>query len=72
MPEEYCRDRSGPLTRKRLQLTPLRRGVMRFSGVTVARPDPFGLFNALNKVELPQTALILHYLGPPQHHEDGR
>ena len=51
----------------RLQLTPLRRGVLRFSAVTLARPDPFGLFRALSKVPLPQKTLILpkRYPLPP-------
>jgi uncharacterized protein (DUF58 family) len=43
----------------RVQLEPLRRGVLRFGGVTVARPDPFGLFRGFVKVPLAQTALIL-------------
>jgi uncharacterized protein (DUF58 family) len=51
----------------RVELTPLRRGVLRFSGVTLARPDPLGLIRAFNKVPLPQTALILpkRYVLPP-------
>ena len=38
---------------------PLRRGVLRFTGVTLARPDPLGLFRALTTVPLPQSVLIL-------------
>lgn len=51
----------------RMQLEPLRRGVLRFGGVTVARPDPFGLFRGFIKVPLAQTALILprRYPVPP-------
>ena len=51
----------------RMQLEPLRRGVLRFDGVTVARPDPIGLFRAFVKVPLPQTAIILprRYSLPP-------
>jgi uncharacterized protein (DUF58 family) len=51
----------------RLELTPLRRGLLRLSGVTLARPDPFGFFHALNNIPLPQTTLILpkRYLLPP-------
>jgi uncharacterized protein (DUF58 family) len=41
------------------RLTPLRRGVLRFTGVTLARPDPLGLFRRLTAVALPQTVLIL-------------
>ena len=50
----------------RVELTPLRRGILRFTGVTLARPDPFGLFRALSTVPLPQTVLILpkRYLLP--------
>jgi len=43
----------------RVELTPLRRGILRFTGVTLARPDPLGLFRALATVLLPQTVLIL-------------
>ncbi|MGD0260263.1 MAG: DUF58 domain-containing protein [Verrucomicrobiota bacterium] len=43
----------------RVELTPLRRGVLRFTGVTLARPDPLGLVRALSTVPLPQTVLIL-------------
>jgi uncharacterized protein (DUF58 family) len=50
----------------RVALTPLRRGILRFTGVTLARPDPFGLFRALSTMRLPQTVLILpkRYLLP--------
>jgi len=50
-----------------LELTPLRRGLLRFASVTLARPDPLGFFYALNRVELPQTTLILpkRYPLPP-------
>jgi hypothetical protein len=48
-------------------LTPLRRGVLRFTGVTLARPDVFGLFRAFAKAPLPQTVFILpkRYSLPP-------
>jgi uncharacterized protein (DUF58 family) len=50
-----------------LELTPLRRGVIRFAGVTLARPDPFGLFRAFCKKPLPQSLLVLprRYPLPP-------
>ena len=32
-----------------VELTPLRRGVIRFLGLTLARPDPFGLFRAFGR-----------------------
>ncbi len=51
----------------RVELEPLRRGIMRFGGVTLARPDPFALFRAFVHVPLPQTAVILprRYVLPP-------
>jgi uncharacterized protein (DUF58 family) len=49
------------------EVMPLRRGLLRFEGVAIARPDPLGLCRALAKVPLPQTALILpkRYFLPP-------
>jgi uncharacterized protein (DUF58 family) len=41
------------------ELTPVRRGVLRLSGTTVACPDPFGLFRSLRKVPQPASILIL-------------
>jgi len=51
----------------RIELTPLRRGVLRFVGVTLARPDPLGLFRAFIKAPVPQSVLILpkRYFIPP-------
>lgn len=49
------------------ELTPLRRGVLRFDGVTLARPDPLGLFRSFVKTPAPQSVLILpkrYYLPP--------
>lgn len=48
-------------------LTPLRRGVLRLNGVTIARVDPLGLFRGFFKVPLPQSVLILpkRYPLPP-------
>jgi uncharacterized protein (DUF58 family) len=43
----------------KVELTPQRRGVLRFERVTLARPDPLGLFRAFLNVPLPQTTLIL-------------
>jgi uncharacterized protein (DUF58 family) len=43
----------------RVEVLPLRRGPLRFTGVTLARPDPFGLFRAFARVPLPETVLIL-------------
>ncbi len=51
----------------RLQLTPVRRGALRFKGVRLARPDPLGLLRAFTKMPMPQTTLILprRYRLPP-------
>jgi uncharacterized protein (DUF58 family) len=43
----------------RVELTPLRRGLLQLTGVTLARHDPLGLFRTLTTVRLPQTVLIL-------------
>ena len=50
-----------------VELTPLRRGVVHLDGVTLARPDPLGIFRALRKIPLPQSVLILpkRYFIPP-------
>jgi len=42
-----------------LELTPMRRGHLRFEGVTIARPDPLGLVQALKSVPLRQSLLVL-------------
>ena len=43
----------------RVEVFPLRRGILRFTGVTVARSDPFGLFRSFSKVSVAQNVLIL-------------
>lgn len=43
----------------RVEILPLRRGVLSFAGVTIARPDPLGLFRSFVKVPVPQKVLIL-------------
>lgn len=50
-----------------LQATPLRRGALRFAGVTLARPDPLGLFRSFIRVNAPQSVLVLpkRYFVPP-------
>ena len=50
---------AGQYTEVPVELTPLRRGLVRFDGVTLARPDPLGLFRALHRISLPQSMLIL-------------
>jgi hypothetical protein len=42
-----------------MELLPLRRGIVRFKGLTIARPDPLGLFRSFIRLEAPQTVLIL-------------
>jgi uncharacterized protein (DUF58 family) len=51
----------------RAELLPLHRGVLRFTGITLARPDPLGLFRSFVRAPAPQTVLILpkRYLLPP-------
>jgi uncharacterized protein (DUF58 family) len=57
----------GAETEVRVELTPLRRGILRFKGVTLARPDPVGLFRSFVKVSAKQNVLILpkRHLLPP-------
>jgi uncharacterized protein (DUF58 family) len=42
-----------------IEFTPLRRGLLRFAGLTVARADPLGLIHSFVRIPLPQTLLIL-------------
>ena len=51
----------------RLEMTPLRRGRLQFTGVTLARLDPFGLFRSLDVFPASQSLLILprRYAFPP-------
>jgi uncharacterized protein (DUF58 family) len=42
-----------------IELVPLRRGVLHFNSVTVARPDPFMLFRAFSTEKLPGSITIL-------------
>lgn len=42
-----------------IQITPSHRGVVRLTGITIARPDPLGFFHACKTVFLPQSVLIL-------------
>jgi uncharacterized protein (DUF58 family) len=64
----------------RLTLFPRRRGVLRFTGVTIARADPLELFRSFVKVAAPQKVLILPKRyplppialpGAPRHQEGG-
>lgn len=47
-----------------VELIPLYRGIVRFQGLTLARPDPLGLFHACQAIALPQSLLILPKLYP--------
>lgn len=51
----------------RLETVPLRRGRLVWTGVTVARPDPLGVFKACARVPCPQSVLVLprRYPLPP-------
>jgi uncharacterized protein (DUF58 family) len=51
----------------RVEILPLRRGILHFKSVTLARPDPFGLFRSFITVPAAQTILILpkRYPIPP-------
>jgi uncharacterized protein (DUF58 family) len=57
----------GRETEARVELTPLGRGPLRFTGLTVTRADPFGLVRAFVTVPLAQSVLILpkRYFLPP-------
>lgn len=50
-----------------IELMPLKRGALRFTGLTIARPDPFGLCKAFVTLTMPQSVLILpkRYPLPP-------
>lgn len=43
----------------RMEALPLRRGRLRLVGVTLARPDPFGLFRGFARVPAPQSLAVL-------------
>jgi uncharacterized protein (DUF58 family) len=42
-----------------IELIPLKRGVLHFAAMTLARPDPFGIFRAFSTVKLPGSITIL-------------
>jgi uncharacterized protein (DUF58 family) len=50
-----------------VEMTPLRRGVVRWIGCTIARPDPLGIYRALRAQPLPQSMIVLprRYPLPP-------
>ena len=49
----------GGATDVSLELIPHKRGILRFEGLTVAFPDPFGLFHSFRRIALRQQMLIL-------------
>lgn len=56
------------------EITPLRRGLLQFKTLTIACPDPLGLFNTCVTLSLPQCLLILpkRYQLPPIQLPGGR
>jgi uncharacterized protein (DUF58 family) len=42
-----------------VEIVPLRRGILHFTAVKIARPDPLGLFRSFIKIPAPQSVLIL-------------
>jgi uncharacterized protein (DUF58 family) len=49
----------GGATYLTLELIPHKRGILRFEGLTVAFPDPFGFFRSFRRITLQQSMLIL-------------
>ena len=49
----------GATVKNRIELMPLRRGRLQFSGLTITRPDPLNLFKAAVHVRRRQSVLIL-------------
>lgn len=49
----------GGATDLTLELVPRKRGILRFEGLTVAFPDPFGFFRSFRRMPLQQSMLIL-------------
>ncbi len=45
-----------------VELMPLQRGLLRLTGIAIARPDPLGLVQARRTIALPQSILILPQL----------
>ncbi len=54
-------------TEVNVEIFPLRRGILHLTGITLARPDPLGIFRSFIKISAPQTVLILpkRYALPP-------
>lgn len=67
-------------SRVNIEIKPSARGYLRFTGITVARPDPLGLMYAFVRVPAPQSLLILpkrydlpqiHLPGTRRYHSGG-
>lgn len=56
-----------------IEFTPLRRGYLRFAGASIARPDPLGLFRALQHFQAEASLLVLpHTYRVPRQQLPGR
>jgi uncharacterized protein (DUF58 family) len=49
----------GRLVTVEMELTPLRRGCLRFAGICIYRPEPFGLFRTRHVLPLPKVCCVL-------------
>jgi uncharacterized protein DUF58 len=58
----------------RVEMMPTRRGKLRFTGLTIARPDPLGIFKALRSIPVPAGVTVLpkRYTVPPLNLPGGR
>jgi len=41
------------------EITPTHRGIVRLTGVSILRPDPFNIYRAIRTISLPQSLLVL-------------
>ncbi len=49
---------------REMEILPIKRGYLSLTSVSIARPDPFGLFKAFKEIALPTTVLALPRLYP--------
>ncbi|MGD8666359.1 MAG: DUF58 domain-containing protein, partial [Desulfobacterales bacterium] len=73
-PHRHLSLRPNEMSDVRLEMLPVRRGRIRLSGISVARPDPLGLCYARRFKRLPQSILVLpkRYSLPPIQMPGGR